>query len=123
MRKSSARIALALAALAGLGISACSVPDEASPRAATEPQEATIVVGATSFTPGSVTVEAGRPVRLHFQRTAEAACAEEVVFADVGIRRPLPPNQTTTVELPAQGQRTLTFACGVGMLQGKLLVQ
>ena len=91
--------------------------------AESSPQEATIVVGATEFSPASVTLQANRPARLHFQRKPDAQCTEKVVIADLGIRRPLGVNQTTTIELPAQPARTLRFACGMGMLRGDLVVQ
>lgn len=121
---SKAVVAGLLAAVAvAVVLLGCKAGGEKPSESASEPQEATIVVGATSFSPESVTIEADRTVRLHFQRTAEAACAEEVVFADLDIRQPLPPNQTTTVELPPQPERTLTFACGMDMLRAQLLVQ
>lgn len=101
----------------------CGEPRGEAPAATAPPQEATIVVGASDFSPASVTVEPNRPVRLHFERKPDAQCAEEVVIADLGIRQPLAANQTTTVELPAQEARTLEFACGMGMLKGTLVVQ
>lgn len=73
--------------------------------------------------PGSNHRGERRPVRLHFQRTAEDTCADEVVFADLGIRQALPANQTTTLTLPPQPAGTLAFACGMGMMKGKLVVQ
>ena len=104
-------------------IAACSEPRAQQPAASASPQEATIVVSATDFSPASITLEANRPTRLSFERRPDAQCAEEVVIADLGIRQPLAANATTTVELPPQPARTLSFACGMGMLEGKLLVE
>ena len=123
MRSRAIGRTLPAAAMALVFTTACGEPRREAPAAPASPQEATIVVSATDFSPESVTVEANRPVRLHFERKPDAQCAEEVVIADLGIRQPLAANQTTTVELPPQQARTLTFACGMGMLQGKLLVR
>jgi plastocyanin domain-containing protein len=84
--------------------------------------EVTIKVGA-EFSPGSVTVPQGQPIRLAFQRTNEPTCADEVVFPTLNIRAKLPPNQTTVVELPPQQARTLSFACGMDMMKGAVVVQ
>ena len=85
-------------------------------------QEHTINVGG-EFSPSSLTVEKGKPVRLHFRRGTESTCGTEVIFPDLNIRRSLPPNQTTTVELAPQKSGTLTFTCGMNMMRGKLIVQ
>jgi len=42
-------------------------------------REQTIQVGA-AFTPASVTIPANQPMRLHFRRTEEATCADEIVI-------------------------------------------
>ena len=85
-------------------------------------QEHTINVG-DGFSPASITVQKGKPVRLHFRRGNEPTCATEVVFPDLDIRRPLPANKTTTVEFTPQKAGTLAFGCGMNMLGGKLVVQ
>lgn len=101
-------------------------PQTAAPAAAPSPggaHEITVDVDGTGFTPASVNVPAGQPLRIHFKRGEQPTCADEVVFAGLDIRKELPPNQVTTVELPPQNTRTLTFACGMDMLKGKLVVQ
>ena len=127
------RSLLILATTVALLSAACGDQSDTAPEAAAvsdeetaaenAAQEATIVVTGSGFSPESVTIEPGRPVRLHFERTAEPNCGEEVVFASLGIRQALAAGQTTTVELPPQPAGTLDFACGMGMMMGKLLVQ
>src|SRR5262245_8991580 len=60
-------------------------------------QEATITV-AGGYSPAIVEVDAGRPVRLTFDRRETNPCSEEVVFSTLGIRRALPPFERTVVE-------------------------
>jgi plastocyanin domain-containing protein len=77
----------------------------------------------SAFSPASITVPQGKPVRLAFHRTDEPTCADEVVFPDLKLRKKLPANATTVVELPPQQARTLSFACGMDMMKGTVVVQ
>lgn len=106
-------------------------PTTPAPEAAPSPEqsvatprggEVTIQVG-SEFSPASITVPKGQPVRLAFHRTNEPTCADEVVFPDLKIRKKLPANATTVVELPPQQARTLNFACGMDMMKGAIVVQ
>ena len=85
-------------------------------------QEHTIDVAGT-FTPASVTLKAGQPARLHFRRTDQPTCADEIVIPDLNIRKKIAANQTVTIDVPAQKARTLTFACGMDMMKGTVVVQ
>jgi len=84
--------------------------------------EQTIQVGA-AFTPASVTIPANQPVRLHFRRTDEATCADEIVLPELNMRKKIAANETVTFDLPAQQARTLNFACGMDMMKGTVVVQ
>lgn len=85
-------------------------------------QEFTVNVTGSGFSPASLAVKKGQPVRIHFKRDDQPTCADEVVFADLNIRKKLPPNATTTVEVTPAKEGDLTFACGMNMLKGKLVV-
>ena len=85
-------------------------------------QEATIAVRG-GYSPAVVRVQAGRPVRLTFDRQETSGCSEEVVFADFGIRRFLPAHQQTVVEVTPPAAGTYEFTCGMGMLRGKLVAE
>lgn len=93
-----------------------------APAGTTPAHEQTIQVGA-AFTPASVTIPANQPVRLHFRRTDEATCAEEIVLPELNIRKKIAANETVTFDLPAQQARTLNFACGMDMMKGTVVVQ
>lgn len=74
------------------------------------------------YDPDVIVVQAGRPVRLHFQRKETAACSEMVEFPDFGISEMLPSGKTVTIEItPEPGE--YPFACQMGMLRGRLVAR
>ena len=75
------------------------------------------------YSPDTVVVRQGRPVRLDFYRDETASCSETVVFGDFGIARDLPPFKTTSVEFTPDRPGEFTWTCGMNMLRGKLVVQ
>lgn len=75
------------------------------------------------YTPDTIVVTAGRPVRLNFRRDETAACSEVVVFPDLGKSATLPTGQVVPVEFTPPRPGTYEFACQMGMLRGKLIVQ
>ncbi|HEV8149822.1 MAG TPA: cupredoxin domain-containing protein [Gemmatimonadales bacterium] len=90
--------------------------------AASGTQEITVTVRG-GYDPAEIEVEAGRPVRLWFDRQETSGCSEEVVFPDFKLRRFLPPQQKTAVEFTPQKAGEHEFTCGMGMLRGKLIVR
>ena len=84
-------------------------------------QEIDVTVGA-EFEPAMIAVRKDLPVRLRFKRDDQPSCGDEVVFPSLGLRKKLPPNQLTVMDLPPQSA-TLQFACGMDMMKGKLVVQ
>ncbi|HEX6422506.1 MAG TPA: heavy metal translocating P-type ATPase [Acidimicrobiales bacterium] len=84
-------------------------------------QEVRIVVKG-GYAPDRVEVEAGTPVRLLFDRREAGDCTARVVFPDFGINRSLPPFATTTVELTPHDAGQFSFACGMNMVHGALVV-
>ena len=75
------------------------------------------------YSPAAIKVQAGRPVRLVFDRQEASGCSEEVVFPDFGVRKFLPAFRQTTVEITPERPGTYAFACGMGMLRGKLVAE
>lgn len=75
------------------------------------------------YEPSTVRVKHGQPVRLLFDRQETSSCSEEVVFGDFGVRRFLPAFKQTPVEFTPREPGTYDFACGMGMLHGKLIVE
>ena len=85
-------------------------------------QEALIVVKG-GYTPDTIVVQAGRPVRLNFRRDETAACSEMVLFPDFDKSAKLPTGETIAIEIVPEKPGEYEFACQMGMLRGKLVVQ
>jgi plastocyanin domain-containing protein len=85
-------------------------------------QEVRIVVEG-GYQPAEIRVSRGKPVRLRFDRRETNPCSEEVVLPDFGVRRFLPPFQTTAVEFTPDRAGRFEFTCGMGMLRGRLTVE
>jgi plastocyanin domain-containing protein len=75
------------------------------------------------YTPDTIVVQAGQPVRLQFYRDETADCSERVVFEDFGIDTALPAFETTTVEFTPPEAGEFRFRCGMNMLKGLLVVE
>ncbi len=75
------------------------------------------------YSPDVIVVKQGVPVRLDFYRDETASCTEQVVFGDFGIARDLPAFQTTSIEFTPDKAGEFTFACGMNMVRGKLIVE
>jgi len=82
-----------------------------------------VTVSKDGYKPAKLTVKAGQPVKLAFTRTDEENCGGTVVFPKLKISAKLPVGQTVLVELPAQEKGELSFACGMNMLKGTLIVE
>ncbi|MFL5604892.1 MAG: cupredoxin domain-containing protein [Gemmatimonadaceae bacterium] len=75
------------------------------------------------YSPAVIRTPAGKPVRLVFDRQESSSCSEEVVFPDFGVKRFLPQNQKTTIEITPPTPGTYEFTCGMGMLHGRLIAE
>ena len=75
------------------------------------------------YTPDTVVVQAGKPVRLQFYRDETADCSERIVLEDFGIDAALPAFQTTDIEFTPAEPGEFRFRCGMNMLKGLLVVE
>ncbi len=85
-------------------------------------QEVRVIVKG-GYTPDTIVVQAGKPVRLQFYRDETADCSERVVFEHFGIDQQLPAFQTTAVEFTPEQPGEYPFRCGMNMLKGLLVVE
>ena len=85
-------------------------------------QEATILVKG-GYTPDTVVVARGTPVRLLVRREETSPCSEQVVFDDFGKSAVLPEGTQVPVELLPTTPGRYRFTCQMGMLQGTLVVE
>ena len=94
-----------------------------SPSAANEIQTVNIAVTKDGFTPSSFTVRKNIPLRLTFVRKVEVTCATDVVIPDYEIKRELPLDEPVVVEFTPEKAGTISFACGMNMQRGKIIVK
>lgn len=73
-------------------------------------QEAMILVKG-GYTPDTIVVRTGKPVRLSFRREETASCSDKVVFADFGKSADLPTGATVPVEFIPKTPGEYAFAC------------
>ncbi|MGQ0682176.1 cupredoxin domain-containing protein [Bradyrhizobium sp.] len=80
-------------------------------------QEAMILVKG-GYTPDTIIVRSGRPVRLNFRREETASCSDKVVFAEFQKSAELLAGQTVAVEFLPKVPGEFGFACPMGMFRG-----
>ena len=85
-------------------------------------QEAMILVKG-GYTPDTIIVRHGKPVRLNFRREETASCSEKVIFADFDKSADLPTGETVAIEFLPDKPGEYEFACAMGMFRGKLIVE
>ena len=85
-------------------------------------QEAMILVKG-GYTPDTIIVQSGRPVRLNFRREETASCSDKVIFAEFQKSAELPTGQTVSSELLPKSPGEFSFGCPMGMFRGKLVVE
>lgn len=81
-----------------------------------------VTVSKNGFEPASLTVKKGQAVKLAFYRSDSENCASKVVFPSLNVKKKLPVGQTVLVEIKPEKTGELNFACGMGMMKGKLIV-
>jgi plastocyanin domain-containing protein len=74
------------------------------------------------YTPDTIVVKAGTPVRLNFTRMESSMCSEMVVFDGVDRSAKLPEGETVAVEFTPESPGEIPFQCQMGMLRGKVVV-
>ncbi|WP_040897580.1 cupredoxin domain-containing protein [Xenococcus sp. PCC 7305] len=85
-------------------------------------QELEIVVDG-GYTPDSILVNLGQPVRLNFLRKDPSSCLEKVLLPDFHKALDLQLNKTTSVEFTPTQAGEYTFHCGMNMFRGVVKVQ
>ena len=92
------------------------------PLASSGYQEAMILVKG-GYSPDTLVVRAGKPVRFNFRREESSACSEMVVFGDFGKSAKLPEGELVPVEFLPKEPGSYEFTCQMGMLRGHLVVE
>ncbi len=80
------------------------------------------IMGA-AFTPDHIDLQAGIPAQLIFTRHTDQTCATDVMIPALGIEKtPLPLHESVTIAFTPTELGSFTFACGMDMVKGTLLV-
>jgi plastocyanin domain-containing protein len=85
-------------------------------------QEVMILVKG-GYTPDTIIVGRGKPVRLNFRREETASCSDKVVFEHFNKSAELPTGELVAVELMPKEAGEFSFACPMGMFRGRLIVE
>jgi plastocyanin domain-containing protein len=85
-------------------------------------QEAMILVKG-GYTPDTVVVARGTPVRLVFRREESSPCSEQVVLGGFEKSARLPEGKPVAIELMPAEPGSFPFTCQMGMLRGTLVVE
>ena len=75
------------------------------------------------YSPEVIAIPKGKTTKINFIRKDPSSCLEEVVLSDFKIRKYLPLNQKTTIELTPQQIGEFNFVCGMNMYHGKIIVK
>lgn len=75
------------------------------------------------YNPSSISIPKGKTTKINFLRKDPSSCLEEVVLSDFKIKKYLPLNKTTTVEVTPKESGTFNFSCGMNMFHGKVVVE
>lgn len=84
--------------------------------------QSALVIVKGGYTPDTIVVEQGRPVRLIFRREESALCSERVVIPGFDKSAVLPEGEEVAIEFLPTQKGEYPFACQMGMLQGRIVV-
>jgi len=74
------------------------------------------------YKPERIAIPYGKTTKLVFHRKDSSSCLEEVVIADFKVRKFLPLNEKTEIEINPTKKGEFDFSCGMGMFHGKIIV-
>ncbi|MEK9169665.1 MAG: cupredoxin domain-containing protein [Patescibacteria group bacterium] len=74
------------------------------------------------YQPDTISIPYGKTTKLMFERKDKSTCLEEVVLSDFKIRKFLPLNEKTEIEINPTKKGKFDFSCGMGMYHGKIIV-
>lgn len=74
------------------------------------------------YSPNVISVPKGKTTKINFIRKDSNNCLEEVVLSEFKIRKYLPLNQKTTIEIVPQREGEFTYSCSMNMFHGKIIV-
>lgn len=88
-----------------------------------EKQTVNLSVTEKGFEPSSINVKPGVPVVLKVTRKTDATCATQVQIPSKKIKKELPLNKEVSIEIGKLEKGEIRFACGMNMLEGKIITR
>lgn len=88
-----------------------------------ESQTAKVAVTEKGFEPSTIALKPNVPARVTFVRETAKTCAKAISIPEYKISRELPLNKPVIVEFTPKNTGEFTFACGMDMLKGKIVVE
>jgi RND family efflux transporter MFP subunit len=87
-------------------------------------QTVQVIIGPDGFSPDRVQLKSGVPAELVFTRTTDRTCATKVQIAALDVDPvDIPLQEATPVRFTPGRAGTYTFACGMDMIRGRLVVR
>ena len=121
--KSIKAITIALTLLlSGAVFAANQNKDSQEPKKEQEPQLVTINLTDKGYEPSSFKLQKDVPAKITFVRKSKTTCGTEIVISEYDIKRDLPLNEPVVVEFTPTKAGQFSFACGMNMLSGKIVV-
>lgn len=74
------------------------------------------------YTPNVISIPQEKMTKLNFFRKDPSSCLEEIVLSDFKVKKFLPVNKTTTIEITPKETGEFTYSCGMNMYHGKIIV-
>ncbi len=81
-----------------------------------------VTVSKNGYEPAEIKLEKGKPAKIAFYRADAENCGGEVVFSKQNITKKLPVGETVLVEFTPEEAGEISFACGMNMMRGKVVV-
>jgi plastocyanin domain-containing protein len=85
-------------------------------------QHVTVTVNG-GYSPNIVTLKQGIPATIDFYRKDPSGCLSHVVFPDFGINEELPIGQSHQITIDTSTPGEYTYACGMNMFHGKVVIK
>ncbi len=90
---------------------------------ATEVSDSVDIIVDGGYSPATIAIKKGKTTKINFIRKDSSNCLEEVVLGDLKTRRYLPMNKKVTIELKPTEAGEFTYACGMNMYHGKIIIK
>ena len=75
------------------------------------------------YKPNTVTFKQGKPAQLKFIPSDNMGCMNEVVSKDLNFDQKLDGKKEVTIDIPTDKPGTYTYACGMDMFRGKVVIK